>query len=73
MTNDPVIDRIREARHQISEECGHDPEKLIEYYIRRQNKRLADHTQQTDDMRKARTVSEAGKSTKFCNRECGSV
>ncbi len=58
MTNDPVIDRIREARHLISEECGHDPEKLIEYYIRRQNNRMAGHTGQTDDMRKVRTVSE---------------
>jgi len=58
MTDDPVIDRIREARHLISEECDHDPEKLIGYYIRRQNKRMAVHTEQTDDMKKARTVSE---------------
>lgn len=39
MKNDLVIDRIRKARHSISAECGHDPRKLVEYYIRRQNKR----------------------------------
>ena len=39
MKNDLVIDRIRKARHSISTECGHDPKKLVEYYIRRQNKR----------------------------------
>ena len=38
MKNDLVIDRIRKARHRISTECGHDPKKLVEYYIRRQNK-----------------------------------
>ena len=39
MENDLVIDRIRKARHSISAECEHDPKKLIEYYIRRQDKR----------------------------------
>ena len=33
MKNDLVIDRIRKARHSISTECGHDPRKLVEYYI----------------------------------------
>lgn len=36
MKDDPVIQRVREARCQISQQCGHDPEKLIEYYIKRQ-------------------------------------
>jgi hypothetical protein len=31
-TNDPTIDRIREVRHQISAEFGHDPNKLIAFY-----------------------------------------
>ena len=31
--NDAVLDRIRQARHQISEEHTHDPEKLVAYYI----------------------------------------
>ncbi len=38
MKTDPVIDRIRKARCRISEECGHDPKKLVEYYMDRQKK-----------------------------------
>jgi len=29
---DPTVDEVREARHQISESVGHDPNKLVEYY-----------------------------------------
>lgn len=36
MEDDPVIVRIREARHRISEACGHDPAKLVAYYLKRQ-------------------------------------
>ena len=36
--DDPTIERIREARHQISEEHGHDPQKVVEYYIELQKK-----------------------------------
>ena len=36
MKDDPTISRIREARHQISKQCGHDPKVLVEYYIRLQ-------------------------------------
>ena len=35
MKDDPTIRRIREVRHRISEQCDHDPEKLVAYYIRR--------------------------------------
>lgn len=35
MKDDPTITRIREVRHSISEKCGHDPKKLVEYYIQR--------------------------------------
>ena len=38
LNDDPVIDAIRETRHQISEECGHDPQKLIDYYVALQKK-----------------------------------
>lgn len=38
MKNDPAIRRVRKARHQISEKCGHDPKKLVEYYIELQKK-----------------------------------
>ena len=31
--NDPTLDRIRRVRHEISAEFGHDPYKLVEYYI----------------------------------------
>ena len=30
---DEVIARIREARHQISEEFGHDPYRLVAHYM----------------------------------------
>ena len=36
MEDDPVIVRIRETRHRISEACGHDPVKLVAYYLKRQ-------------------------------------
>lgn len=31
--SDPVIDEVRKVRHRISEECGHDPERLVAYYL----------------------------------------
>jgi hypothetical protein len=34
---DAVITRIREARHQVSEEQGHNPRKLVAYYIQLQS------------------------------------
>jgi hypothetical protein len=36
--NDPVIDEIRNARHAISASCGHDPDKLVAYYLELQKK-----------------------------------
>lgn len=30
---DPVIDEIREVRHQISASCDHDPAKLVAYLM----------------------------------------
>ena len=36
VTDDPVIAEIRKARWMISEECGHDPRRLVERYIRLQ-------------------------------------
>jgi hypothetical protein len=38
MKDDPVIQRVREARHRISEKCDHDPQKLVDYYIELQKK-----------------------------------
>ncbi len=45
---DPLIDEIRAVRHQISEEVGHDPARLIQYYIKLQERhkdRLVDFSQ----------------------------
>ena len=42
MQPDPVIDQIREVRHRISEECGHDPAKLVEYYAALEKEKYAD-------------------------------
>jgi hypothetical protein len=28
-----VIDEVREVRHRISARCGHDPERLVAYYL----------------------------------------
>jgi hypothetical protein len=35
-TNDPVIDEVREVRHQISARFGHDPRRLVAYYLEKQ-------------------------------------
>ena len=42
MKPDPTIAKIREARHRISEKCGHDPKKLVEYYMKLQEEKYAD-------------------------------
>jgi hypothetical protein len=34
--SDPTLDRIRQVRHEISAEVGHDPHRLVEYYMRLQ-------------------------------------
>ena len=49
MKDDPAIERIRAVRHQISEECGHDPKRLVAYYMKRQRER----EQQQEERRKA--------------------
>ena len=36
--DDPVIERIREVRHRISAEFGHDTKRLIDHYIELQKK-----------------------------------
>ncbi len=50
MKDDPAIQAVRDARHQISESVDHDPQKLVEYYRQRQERhrdRLV--SRQTDD------------------------
>ncbi len=58
--NDPVIDRIREARHRISEECGHDPDKLVAYYIQRQNKHKKELSGNTEETGSLLLIPESG-------------
>ena len=36
MQDDPAIAAVREVRHRISQQYGHDPKKLIAYYIQLQ-------------------------------------
>lgn len=31
--DNPLIERIRKVRHQISKEYNHDPKRLVEHYI----------------------------------------
>jgi hypothetical protein len=42
MQPDPIIDEIREVRHRISEECGHDPRRLVEFYMKLEKEEYAD-------------------------------
>ena len=37
-STDPTIDEIRAVRHRISEQFGHDPKRLCEYYMELQKR-----------------------------------
>ena len=50
-SSDPVIDEIREVRRQISARFGHDPTRLVAYYIQLQERhkdRLIERPQTPD-------------------------
>ena len=36
MNKDEAIEDIRRVRKQISQECDHDPHKLVQHYMQRQ-------------------------------------
>lgn len=36
LPRDEAIEEIREVRHRISERFGHDPQRLLEYYMQQQ-------------------------------------
>jgi hypothetical protein len=38
MKDDPTISKIRETRHNISENNSHSPQKIVDYYIELQGK-----------------------------------
>lgn len=42
MQSDPIIDQIREVRHRISEEFGHDPARLVEHYMKLEKEKYGD-------------------------------
>ena len=35
---EPVIDEVRAVRHRISERHGHDPRRLVDHYLERQQR-----------------------------------
>ena len=39
LEDDPVISEVREARRRISERFGHDPQRLVAYYMQKQQSR----------------------------------
>lgn len=49
MQDDPALDRIREIRHQISQQFDHDPKKLVEHYIQLQERHKDRLLQMTQD------------------------
>lgn len=49
---DPVIDEIREVRHEISARVDHDPARLVAYYMKLQERyrdRLIDSSRISKD------------------------
>lgn len=36
--DDRPVEEVREARRRVSERCGHDPARLVEYYMRLQER-----------------------------------
>lgn len=48
---DPIIDEIRAVRHRISEECGHDPKRLAERYMKLQEEKYRDGLVRSDQSR----------------------
>lgn len=38
MSDDPTIDEVRAVRSKISEECGHDPSRLVAHLMELQKK-----------------------------------
>ena len=38
MSQDPIVEEVREIRHQIDKECGQDPEKYYQHFQKLQKK-----------------------------------
>ena len=48
MRPDPIIDQIREVRHRISAQFDHDPKRLVEHYIKLQERHADRLVRSTD-------------------------
>jgi len=59
MIKDATLERIWEARRRIYEKCGNDPVKLVEYYLKRQQKQSPDSPLAQNDVIKAVHPQEA--------------
>jgi hypothetical protein len=46
---DPTISRIREVRHLISERFGHDPKKIVAYYLKLQEEHERERAKSTEE------------------------
>jgi hypothetical protein len=53
---DPVIDEVREVRHQISARFDHDPERLVAYYVEYQ-KQFADRLLVSGDRKRIKPAA----------------
>ena len=51
--DDLTVERIRKARHEISETNQHDPQRLVDYYLELQ-KKYTERLQRTGDVRPSR-------------------
>ena len=61
MKPDPTIDAVRKARQEISALVGHDPQKLLEYYRKRQKRYSEKQLRRLEEPRQGKqgTVTEA--------------
>ncbi len=48
--DDPVIQEIRDTRHLISEKNEHNPQKIIEYYLKLQQDYKREKLQQKNNI-----------------------
>lgn len=48
---DPALAWIREVRHRISEECGHDPKRLVEHYMKLEKEKYRDRLVKSVELR----------------------
>jgi len=55
--NDPAIEQIREIRHQISAEFGHDPQRVLAYYAEFEKNLLRERETSAREKQRAKAQS----------------